>query len=613
MNAAPQENQHCRLLLIDDDPDIHGLVAGMLASQDIELAWLSDGNHAVEVARREKPDLILLDYEMPGANGLEVIDRFRSDDALASTPVVFITGNDSHKILTACFKAGAADYIRKPFCAPELRARVRSLLDRKQMLGQLERLALHDTLTGLPNRVSIRDRIQRAIDRAQYSNYALLFLDFDRFKLVNDSLGHDAGDQLLQQIANRLRAATESEAGAPHGSVRMTAARLGGDEFVVLLEDLPTPREALRMADRLLTALAESYSLAGHQVCSTASIGVVTSDQSHATPDEVLRDADTAMYEAKSAGRGRYVLFDQAMHAHAEKRLRIENDLRGAVANAEFFLVYQPIVSLATGRNAGFEALLRWEHPQRGLISPADFLPAAEETGLIVPIGMWALNQACRDFASWQRLLGDSAPSNIHVNLSRKQLLLPELVEVVSDALKQHAVAPERLHLEVTESEIMHNPKVAQAMLGELRQLGVKIDMDDFGTGHSSLACLQELPIDVLKIDRSFIVNMERSRSFAALVHAITNLGQNLGLSTVAEGIETADQLAMLQTMDCDFGQGYLFAKPMPADEVGAYLLATSQPASQSISTAPSTVLPLAANPLAELADTAASVYRIGY
>ena len=370
-----------------------------------------------------------------------------------------------------------------------------------------------------------------------------------------------------------------SRDGVASGRDSTCAARLGGDEFVVLLDQLNDPQDALAVANRLLATLAAPFSLAGHQVCSTVSIGVVTDLRSYATSDEVLRAADTAMYEAKAAGRGRYALFDASMLTRAEERLRIENELRSAIANEELFLAYQPIVALATGRTVGFEALVRWNHPQRGAILPAEFLPIAEESGLIVPLGNWVLDRACQDFAAWRRVLGPAAPQNLHVNLSRKQLMLHNLRETVLSTLTKHGLPPECLHLEVTESDIMQNPAVASATLADLRRLGVKIDMDDFGTGHSSLTCLQELPIDVLKIDRSFIANMERSRSFAALVHAVTTLGQNLGLAAVAEGIETPDQLAMLQSLDCDFGQGYFFAKPMPAEAVVTYMSSADAPA----------------------------------
>jgi diguanylate cyclase (GGDEF)-like protein len=566
--ANPPTAQCSRLLLVDDDPEMHHLVKVLLRSSDLTVVPVSDGDQALEMARRDRFDLILLDYDLPGANGLEVFNRLRAASVAASTPVVFITGQENLSILTACFRAGASDYVRKPFCAEELRARVRSLLDRRQMLVQLERLALHDTLTELPNRAAIRSRIQAAIDRGQGEHVAVLFLDVDRFKLVNDSLGHDVGDELLRQIAARLCKALRRGDGVYRNSDAPTAARLGGDEFVVLLESLTDAKDATKVADRLLTSLAEPYHLGGQEVCSAASIGVVANVQSYARSDDVLRDADTAMYAAKSAGKGRYALFNDAMRADVERRLRIETQLRSAIANDELFLVYQPIVSLATGHTTGFEALVRWQHPQRDLIQPMEFLPIAEESGLIVPLGAWALDRACREFAGWQRSLGDAAPSNIQVNLSRKQLLVGDLVSHVEQTLNKHGIQPACLHLEITESEIMQDLALARATLGALREGGVKIDMDDFGTGHSSLACLQELPIDVLKIDRSFITNMERSRSFAAVVHAVNTLGQNLGMTIIAEGIETADQVAMLQGLDCEYGQGFFFGKPMASPYV---------------------------------------------
>jgi len=570
-----------RVLLIDDDPAIHDLVTVMLKSESIDLATALDCDQAVKSAKQILPDLILLDYVLPGANGLEVLARLRAQAVPENTPIVFITGNDSHRVLTACFQAGAADYIRKPFCASELCARVHSVLDRKHLLGRLEEVALHDPLTSLCNRASMRNRLQAAISRASVSNYALLFLDFDRFKLVNDSLGHNVGDELLKRIADRLRTALNSPDSMGELTRQATAARLGGDEFVVLLEQLANPNDAVIVARRLVSMLEEPYFIAGHHVSCTASIGVVNHIHHYVTPEEVLRDADTAMYEAKSAGKGRYVLFDQKMHANAEHRLRIEHDLRAAVPNSQLLLAYQPVVSLETGRLQGIEALARWQHPERGLMLPNAFLPTAEESGLIVPIGNWVLDQACEQFATWRRTLGEHAPTTIHVNISRKQLL-HDLASHVRIALKKHAIAPECLHLEVAESEIMMDLDVAKSALQKLRQIGVRIAMDDFGTGQSSLARLQELPIDVLKIDRSLIANMQRSRSFAAVVHAVTTLGQNLGLKVVAEGIETADHLAMLQSMECELGQGYLFARPMSADQINHCLEQTDDFANSS-------------------------------
>lgn len=567
MNAALVH----RLLIIDDDAAYQRLVTAALRNSNVEILSVLHPEHAIETASKFLPDLILLDYEMPTVNGLEVLRQLQADTQLASIPVIFVTGNDNQQILLACFQAGAIDYIRKPFCIPELRARVNSVLDRSRMVRQLQQLAHFDSLTGLANRASMHKYIQRAIDHKGLKKSALLFLDLDRFKWVNDSLGHDIGDELLRETANRLRSSIRCSDHIAHLSSPHEAARLGGDEFVILLNDLTHPEDAVPVAERILTLLAAPYCVSGHTVYTTASIGVVSGFQHYHRPGDILRDADIAMYEAKSTGKGRYSLFTPAMHARAQQRLEMERGLRVALANQELFLMYQPIVSLESKRVEGFEALVRWQHPTLGLVAPNDFVPVAEETGLIIDIGTWALDEACREFSRWQKAYGDAAPKHIHVNLSRQQLDR-ELVPTVCATLDRHSLSPANLHLEVTEDEIMQNPDLARAVLEDLRRIRVSIDMDDFGTGYSSLACLQTLPIDVLKIDRSFISNLEHSTSLAALVQAVTLLSQNLGLTTVAEGIESVAQLTMLQAIGCEFGQGYYFARPLLPSRVGAYL-----------------------------------------
>jgi diguanylate cyclase (GGDEF)-like protein len=323
------------LLLVDDDPDIHDLVACLLECQDIEILSALNGKQALEIARRESPDLILLDYALPGSNGIEVMLNLRTEGVPESIPIIFITAKVSNAVLTACFQAGAIDYIRKPFCAAELRARVRSVRDRTRMLSQLEQLALCDSLTNLPNRLSIRNKIQFAIEHSDSINYAVLFLDFDRFKLVNDTLGHDVGDLLLKQIADRLRDSLRSSDTVTRVSKRMVAARLGGDEFVVLLEDLADPKDAMVVAERLLVKLADPYRVAGHEVSSTASIGVVNNLKRYSTTDDVLRDADTAMYAAKSAGAGQCVLYEQSMVCETQQRAKSRKTLHREASVSE--------------------------------------------------------------------------------------------------------------------------------------------------------------------------------------------------------------------------------------------------------------------------------------
>ncbi|WP_417384304.1 EAL domain-containing protein [Gimesia sp.] len=433
--------------------------------------------------------------------------------------------------------------------------------ERKRLLGQLRTQAYHDALTGLPNRAAILDDIQQAIDRSDQHKFALLFLDFDRFKLINDSLGHDKGDELLQLIARRLCTTLRA-------TDQIKPARLGGDEFVILLNGLASYSDATRVAERLLETFSQSYQLGSHTVYSSASIGIVTSDYAYQSALEILRDADLAMYKAKESGQGAYVVFDQTMREQVQVRMQVESDLRNAGSENEFALFYQPIVSLDSGKMVGVEALIRWEHTEYGLINPDDFIPVAEETGMINSIGSWVLEESCRQFAHWTNTFGPAAPAFIHVNISRKQLLDPEFCTFVEQITGKYAIPVGCLHLEVTESLIMQDRLLIIDSLRKLKSMGVKIDMDDFGTGYSSLACLHELPLDVLKIDRTLILNVKEARDYAALMHAVLVLADNLQLKVVAEGIETHDQLILLQALGCEYGQGFLFSRPCPADEL---------------------------------------------
>lgn len=448
---------------------------------------------------------------------------------------------------------------------------------RKAMEEELRSAARTDKLTGLSNRALLCDRLQQALLRAKRLkgyHFAVLYLDFDRFKTINDSLGHEVGDLLLQEIARRLRATVRSGDSVSRHATEHTTARLGGDEFVVLLDALADPDDVLRVADRLLEAFSQPFGVGEHEVYATASIGIVTSQMPARTAEDLLRDADTAMYEAKLAGKGQYVVFDVSMRKRVQTRLHLENDLRKAMEAGQMFLMYQPIVSLQTGRVETFEALVRWKHPERGLISPAEFIPIAEDTGLIILLGEWVLREACSQFARWRQTMGvQAAPPSISVNVSRNQLALPYLPQKIQEILRQTGMTPQDLHLEVTESAVMKDVATATQMLHAIKQLGVKLDMDDFGTGYSSLACLHQFPFDVLKIDRSFVANIDRGRDFAALVHAVTQLARNLNISVVAEGIETADQAVILQSLDCEFGQGYLFSKPLMADQVPHFVV----------------------------------------
>jgi diguanylate cyclase (GGDEF)-like protein/PAS domain S-box-containing protein len=444
---------------------------------------------------------------------------------------------------------------------------------RKETEQQLLRDALHDGLTGLPNRVLFTDRLERSIARMARNakhHFSVLFLDIDRFKVINDSIGHGLGDRLLLEFAERI-----SHCLRPGD----TFARLGGDEFTILLEDPRQPDDAVGVADRILESLKRPFMLEAHEVYVTASIGIAPSTTGYSRPQDVLRDADTAMYRAKAAGKSRYQIFDTAMHARAMHLLQTENDLRRAIDRNEFELHYQPILQITTGRIRGFEALLRWRHPEHGFVAPAEFISIAEETGLIVPIGRWVLQEGCRQAAAWRELFPD-LPLDISINLSGKQFSQSDLVEQVMGALRKAKLPAKHLILEITESVVMDNPETTVRMLQRLKDLGIQLNIDDFGTGYSSLAYLQRFPVDTMKIDRSFIARIGLDPENAEIVRTIVALAHNLNMKVTAEGIETQEQLTQLQDLHCENAQGYFLSHPMDSAAATEWLrLGRSDPA----------------------------------
>lgn len=447
----------------------------------------------------------------------------------------------------------------------------------KAMEQQLRVAARTDGLTQLPNRTVVVEKIRHAIERHQAQpgyNFAVLFMDFDRFKQVNDTLGHTVGDELLRQIARRLQDSLRPGDSLVHTSdFAQMAARIGGDEFVVLLDDIRGDLDAEIVAGRLLDVLAVPYAVEGHRISSTVSIGIVTSTHAELDADSVLRDADIAMYEAKRSGRARYAMFDPAMRQRVNASVSLENDLRQALGLNQMFVVYQPVVQLGSHALLGVEALVRWEHPQRGLVSPVDFIPVAEACGLIDAVGHFVLHQACLTFEQLQQQLGAQAPRSVAVNLSRAQLRQPRLVADILDAVRSHNMSPQQLVLEVTESLAAQDNEVQQT-LREIQALGVGLSLDDFGTGYSSLSCLHELPVNTVKIDRSFVSQASHSEYHRVLIDATLRVAHALGLGTVAEGIETAEQAALMQTMGCGLGQGYWFSRPLEADALVAWVQA---------------------------------------
>lgn len=440
--------------------------------------------------------------------------------------------------------------------------------ERKRAEAQLIHNAFYEALTQLPNRALFVDRLEQAARRAKQQPdyfFAVLFLDLDRFKVVNDSLGHLIGDQLLCSIAGILKNCT---------SPTDTVARFGGDEFAILLEGIQDVNDATRVADRIHQALSAPCYLDWCEVFTTVSIGIALSTTDLEKPEDLLRDADMAMYRAKAQGKACYEVFDMAMHAHAVARLQLETDLRRAVERQEFVVYYQPIISLPTAKIAGFEALLRWQHPERGIVSPTEFIPLAEETGLIVPIGWWTLREACRQLGLWQKQFPTSQPLTMNVNLSGKQFSQPDLLQQIDEVLDSTEVEEGTLKLEITESAIAEGSDMVTALLQQLQKRNIQLCIDDFGTGYSSLSRLQNFPINTLKIDRSFVNRIGPIGENSEIVRAIVTLAQNLGMDVVAEGVEVLEHVTALIALQCQYGQGFYFSRPVNGEVAGAMLTA---------------------------------------
>jgi diguanylate cyclase (GGDEF)-like protein/PAS domain S-box-containing protein len=454
----------------------------------------------------------------------------------------------------------------------------RDITERKRMERALSDSVQRDKLTGLANRAMFLEQLELAIGRFRKDSqqrFAVFFLDFDRFKLVNDTLGHGAGDELLRQIAQRLRGQLRSSDVSDFSAGVLS--RFGGDEFLLLINRIKASADAIQVAERLLTALAAPYEILGREVHSSASIGIVTSDKTTGGAEEVLRNADVAMYEAKRAGRACWVMFNNSMHTRLTRDVAIESSLRHAIANEELYVVYQPIVDLADGRVVCAEALLRWEHPTLGAILPSEFIPIAEESGLIVHLGRWVQQQACQALARWRALDPEHAPASISVNISRAELFLGDkLFTQLQATLAESGLPPSCLTLEVTEREVMRDPEATIKLMHKIKAIGVKMSMDDFGTGTSSLGVLRSYPFDTIKIDRTFIRDLPGNKDVLAIIHATVNLIENLGMTSLAEGVETSAQAAVLQSLGCRLAQGHLFGQPIPPEQMLAAIAATN-------------------------------------
>ncbi|MCW5317285.1 EAL domain-containing protein [Nostoc sp. KVJ3] len=584
------------ILIVDDMADNLRVLSSILAREGYNVRKALNWQMALTATQTVLPDLILLDIMMPEVDGYEICQTFKAWELTADIPIIFISALDDVFDKVKAFRVGGVDYITKPFEFQEVLVRVKNQLalrsarlevlklnvelehrvkertgelekalqklqkeinSRQKLQSQLLDIALHDSLTGLPNRVLFIRRLENALNRAQQeSNYqfAVLFLDCDRFKVINDSLGHLVGDELLIAIARRLQACL-----IPID----TLARLGGDEFGILLENITDINIAIQVAERILQQLSLAFKLSRYEVFMNASIGISWGNKDYDRPEYLLRDADTAMYRAKAQGRAKYHVFNPTMHQEAIQLLELENDLRRAVERQEFLVYYQPIISLTTGRISGFEALVRWQHPTRGLVSPTEFIPVAEETGLINVINTWVLQSACHQLSIWQHRPVTPEPLTISVNLSARLFLQPNFVEQIDRIIYENKINPEYLELEITESVIMENTNEIKIILEQLKQRKIKLIMDDFGTGYSSLSYLHSFPLNALKIDQSFVKRMQDNKENMGLVPAMIGIANSMGMSAIAEGVETQEQLAQLRSLNCNFAQGYLFSQPI--------------------------------------------------
>ena len=551
-----------RVLIVEDNAGDAILVREMLRDADplgFELIHADRLSTGIDHLLGGGADCVLLDLSLPDADGLDALTQIQA--VSLNVPVIVFSGRSDERIAVRAVQDGAQDYLIKGHVDGRLLARaINYAVERKRVEVELAHQALHDALTGLPNRGLLLDRLAQALTRLgrHSSALAVLFCDLDRFKVVNDSLGHGAGDLLLVDVARRLEGVLRS------GD---TAARFGGDEFVILCEDISGAHQAIAVADRVSAALAAPFVLDEDEAYVRTSIGIAMAVSSDSRPEALLRDADAAMYRAKERGGGVYEVFDDEMRARAVKRLETENALHRALERGEFVLHYQPQVGLGTGALAGMEALVRWQHPDRGLVGPGDFIESAEETGLIVEIGEWVLREACEQLARWSAVGRSGPPLRMSVNLSARQCGHPDLVGLVRSTLAQTGVDPGTLCLEITETAVMTDMEASVGVLDQLSALGVNLAIDDFGTGWSSLRALQRFPVDEVKIDKSFVDGVAIDPQEAAIVAAVISLSHALGLRTVAEGVESVVQVDRLRTLGCDVAQGYFFWRPTaPAD-----------------------------------------------
>ena len=605
------KNVMYNILIVDDIADNLRVLSDALNQKEYKIRCVKNGVAALKVATNVVPDLILLDIKMPGMDGYEVCQKLKANPQTQHIPVIFLSALDDILDKVKAFEVGGVDYVTKPFQVEEVLLRVKNQLtitsakaeadrlnvaleqeiakvrqyavqletsnqklqqeasERKKAEAQLIHDALHDGLTGLPNRTLLMERLDFTIQHAKHNPgylFAVLFIDLDRFKIINDSMGHGVGDKLLIAIAELLQEnLRESD----------TVARLGGDEFVILLSDIQDLTDATLVGNRIQQKLSLPVTLDNQTIYTGASIGIALSLTGYQNSSQILRDADMAMYRAKEKGKACCEVFYEDMYLQNLKQLELERDLRAAIKNQEFDLYYQPIISLKDNTLAGFEALIRWQHPQHGFISPNDFIPVAEDTGLIIPIGDWVLSKACQQLATWQKQYAailEAAQLKMNVNVASQQFQDSTFVKKLDQLLLVTGLDPSCLKLEITERLLLDFHQNINNTLSEIKKRHIKLSIDDFGTGYSSFNYLKRLPIDNLKIDRSFVSGIGSDPESSEIIKTIVNLAHILGMDAVAEGIETREQLRHLKALGCEYAQGYLFAKPLPVKAIETML-----------------------------------------
>jgi diguanylate cyclase (GGDEF)-like protein len=585
------------VLIVDDTLTNRVLLSKLLTPKGYQVYEADNGLTAIDLAYLHQPMVILLDIMMPGMDGYTVCKRLQMQPETASIPIIFLSALDAPLDKVQAFQHGAADYVTKPFQAEEVLARVRhqvnlqiarreqarlhaELENRVQERTQLLEIATHqllegtltDRLTRLPNRLAFVKQLSKMMAHAKThpnAHFAVVFLDCDRFKRINDSLGHRVGDQLLNSLARRLCKLQRN-----HGLID-TVARFGGDEFALLLANVAEQSEVVSLTEEILALLAQPFNLAGREFFINASIGLVWGDISYTAAEHLLRDADVAMYQAKGSSRRKYCWFEADMHNREVHLLQLETDLRLALERKEFELYYQPVVHLNRLDIVGFEALIRWQHPTRGLISPNDFISFAEDIGLVVKIGEQVLEMACEHLKQWEQQQLIRPEITVSVNVAAQQLLQPDILERFQAIIEASGVAAHRLRLELTERSIIHNRSLVDKVLQAFQRRNIQISIDDFGTGYSALSYLHTLSVNCLKVDRSFVKPMTVDAKTLGVVPLIINIAHTMNMQVIAEGIETLAQLDQLRALGCEYGQGYLFAQALPAQAAIALLNST--------------------------------------